>query len=180
MKKILLIGFSVVLASSLIIFNVDAATPPQNTPDWCHKFNSNLKLGDGKNKNSSKSTEVKHLQIALEKEGFSVSATEKDNGFFGTSTKAAVIAFQEKYRDEILIPVELENGNGFVGKLTRNKLNLLYICSTYKITPAGTVIMEKDYVFTAKINGRASSTTLFFLKSPNGVMKYGGVSGQTA
>ncbi|GEM_PF-2127328 len=41
---------------------------------------------------------------------------------FGPATKAAVTAFQEKYRSEILFPVGLRRGTGVVGQSTRKKL----------------------------------------------------------
>jgi len=143
---------------------------PENNPEWCHEFVQPLKKG-------FKSKEVRHLHIALEKDGFSVASEEKINGLFGDSTKAAVISFQEKYREEILVPAELESGNGVVGKLTRNKLNSLYRCSTYKITPSGTIIRGKEYDFAAKIEGRVNSAVLFFLERPSGTMKYDGING---
>lgn len=44
--------------------------------------------------------------------------------FFGL-TKQAVIRFQEKYKDEILKPLGLEKGTGYVGFFTRQKINQL-------------------------------------------------------
>ena len=46
-------------------------------------------------------------------------------GNFLNLTRVAVIRFQEKYAGEILTPVELEKGTGFVGGMTRAKINQL-------------------------------------------------------
>lgn len=70
--------------------------------------------------------EVLVLQTALEKEGISIGRDKK--GYFGVDTALAVKRFQEKYYSEILTPFGLSHGTGFVGKLTRNKLNKLYGC----------------------------------------------------
>jgi hypothetical protein len=93
---------------------------------WCHDFNVNLKIGDT-------GDEVYALQTALEKEGLfpppgGIARAETQIPTFGEYTASAVVAFQEKYKDEILTPLKLTRGTGFVGKTTRAKLNKLYGC----------------------------------------------------
>ncbi len=102
------------------------------TVQWCHTFNVNLKVGDSGN-------EVYNLQTALEKEGFGAGDTmfaqEKQQSSFGEYTAAAVSGFQQKYKDEILAPLGLQYGTGFVGKATRAKLNKLYGCGIIQPPP---------------------------------------------
>ncbi len=81
----------------------------------CQGFERNLYYG-------LTSQEVSCLQEFL--------ASQKDiypegliTGFFGTLTQKAVIRFQEKYSSEILIPLGLTSGTGFVGPSTRAKIN---------------------------------------------------------
>jgi ABC-type transport system substrate-binding protein len=45
------------------------------------------------------------------------------SGYFGEQTKAAVILFQEKYKEDILVPSGLDKGSGKVGAATIKKLN---------------------------------------------------------
>lgn len=78
------------------------------------KFARNLWLG-------ARGDDVKVLQNMLIQEGVwqsGVSAT----GYFGVITKSAVIRYQEKYRLEILSPLRLSRGTGFVGASTRTRL----------------------------------------------------------
>ena len=96
---------------------------------WCYTFNQNLKFGDGAGGAESAEEGVRNLQIALEHEGFEISANEKRGGaVFEETTAAAVVGFQEKYRSEVLTPSGLARGTGYVGKATRQKLNSLYGC----------------------------------------------------
>ena len=71
----------------------------------------------------SSGDDVRALQELLLKEG--VYPAGLITGFFGELTKQAVIRFQEKYAAEILVPAGLAQGSGFVGSMTRKKLNNL-------------------------------------------------------
>lgn len=79
-------------------------------------FGKNIGLG------SNISPDVTKLQEILIKEGFL--KISKPTGIFGILTKDAVIKYQEKYADEILKPLGLVEGTGFVGPYTRTKLNM--------------------------------------------------------
>ncbi len=77
-------------------------------------FDKNLGLG-------MSGDDVKALQEILISEGVwesEVGAT----GYFGSITKLAVIKYQEKYASEILEPLGLTKGTGFVGSSTRAHL----------------------------------------------------------
>ena len=62
--------------------------------------------------------------------------------YFGPVTKAAVIKFQEIYKSEVLTPVGLASGSGYVGTFTRAKI--LTLCKKSQVssttTPASTVV----------------------------------------
>ncbi|MDP3991080.1 MAG: peptide ABC transporter substrate-binding protein [Candidatus Nealsonbacteria bacterium] len=84
------------------------------------EFKSDLKTG-------SQGKEVTALQTCLARDP-EVYPEGKITGYFGNQTKAAVIAFQEKYKKDILDPWGFSKGTGTVSKTTRTKLN--EICST--------------------------------------------------
>lgn len=94
---------------------------------WCHNFKQDLRYGD-------KGIEVKALQAALKKQGFPETLRDAGKGF-RNFTAASVVGFQEKYRKQILKPLGLKHGTGFVGKLTRVKLNRLYGCGITPVPP---------------------------------------------
>jgi len=124
---------------------------------WCHKFNTNLKIGD-------KGAEVIALQTALSKEGFYAKST---TGNFDEYTASAVVGFQEKYASEILTPWRLERGTGFVGATTRDKLNKLYGCG---VTPPSSTLSTS----TSAISTSSTSTSII---SCNPGQKVGDVNG---
>ena len=99
----------------------------------CYVFSTNFGYG-------SSGQKVADLQAVLEKEGFTINSQEKDKDVFLTSTQSAVSKFQEKYRDDILVPTGLEQPNGFIGRVSRLKLNEIYGCDdSHYISPNPTV-----------------------------------------
>lgn len=85
-------------------------------------FTTNLSVG-------SSGTQVLVLQKFLNKDTYTRIANSgpgspgNETDYFGILTKSAVIRFQEKYISEVLTPVGLSKGNGYVGSYTRAKLN---------------------------------------------------------
>lgn len=67
--------------------------------------------------------EVRCLQQFLKNQGTEIYPEGLVTGNFLDLTKIAVIRFQEKYASEILAPLGLARGTGFVGPLTREKIN---------------------------------------------------------
>jgi len=87
--------------------------------DSCSSINNNLYIGLINNQG------VKCLQQLLVDEGVYPEAIV--NGNFFLLTKNAVIKFQNKYKSEILTPVGLFQGSGYVGPMTRAKVNDLLV-----------------------------------------------------
>ncbi|TFG35314.1 MAG: hypothetical protein E4H47_01765, partial [Parcubacteria group bacterium] len=76
----------------------------------------------------SQGTEVTELQKCLANAtavGSDIYPGGEITGFFGEKTKEAVIRFQEKYWEDILVPNNLKQGNGEVKQSTQDKLNQL-------------------------------------------------------
>ncbi|KKS78620.1 MAG: hypothetical protein UV54_C0057G0002 [Candidatus Beckwithbacteria bacterium GW2011_GWA2_43_10] len=130
------------------------------TQQWCHDFNVNLKIGDF---DAVELEDIYALHEALVKEGFSFPSKVTLGGqrSFDEETASAVVGFQQKYKDEILTPLGLKYGTGFMGPSTRAKLNKLYGCgvpvkptSITVLSPngGGTWEMNKKYTITWKHN----------------------------
>ena len=84
----------------------------------CASFSANLSVG-------ARNEQVRCLQEFLKSQGPDIYPEGLVTGNFLALTKQAVIRFQEKYAPEILVPVGEMKGTGYVGQMTRNKINQL-------------------------------------------------------
>lgn len=76
-------------------------------------------------KRGEKGADIVALQHVLKLEGcYPLDTTF--TGFFWDKTYAGVVKFQEKYASDILKPLKLTKGTGYVGSATLKKLNELY------------------------------------------------------
>jgi len=107
------------------------------------QFKGDLKTG-------SRGKEVEELQKCLAKDPEIYPAGEI-TGFFGNSTKEAVILFQEKYKKEILEPWGFEKGTGIVSKTTRDKLNEICFEKPVETLPLSFTLVTVDQPFLIKM-----------------------------
>lgn len=105
-------------------------------------FLSNLSQGDS---NSA----VLSLQKLLNNDPDTKVATSgvgspgEESSYFGALTRAAVIRFQEKYKNEVLTPAGLSYGTGYVGAMTIKKLNQL---ASMNVAPAANQVRNQTPV----------------------------------
>ena len=83
-------------------------------------FTRSLEVGD-------KGEDVRSLQRFLNAQGFTVSNTGagsagQETTYFGPATKAALKNYQEAHKEEILTPLGLEAGTGYLGEATIQKI----------------------------------------------------------
>lgn len=71
----------------------------------------------------SRSGQVSFLQEFLKKQGTEIYPEGLITGNFLALTRNAVIRFQERYASEILHPLGLFKGTGYVGEMTKRKIN---------------------------------------------------------
>ena len=89
----------------------------------CSQLVTNLYFGVANN------GDVTCLQTVLKNQGADIYPEGLVTGNFANLTMAAVTRFQEKYASEILAPLGLSAGTGYVGPSTRAKINQLLSAS---------------------------------------------------
>jgi len=91
---------------------------------FAYDFNQNLRIG-------VRGQDVFELQNMLNQDARTRVSEQgpgspgRETSYFGPATLQAVIKFQEIYSDEVLKPLNLKFGTGFVGALTRKKLSAI-------------------------------------------------------
>ncbi|OHA71309.1 MAG: hypothetical protein A3H01_01615 [Candidatus Wildermuthbacteria bacterium RIFCSPLOWO2_12_FULL_40_9] len=103
------------LKSEITRLQAQLAVLQDKNDSFCEAINGNLYFG------MSNNSEVRCLQKFLKSQ--TVYPEGLITGNFLALTKSAVIRFQEKYASEILNPLGLEKGTGYVGERTRDKIN---------------------------------------------------------
>ena len=114
-------------------------------------FETSLKYGD-------RSFAVMELQKILNQSSDTQVASTgpgspgEETDYFGKLTQRAVIKFQEKYKNEILVPAGLSSGTGFVGIFTLAKLNAI-LFNTNKVIATSSIIGTTSSI----VNGSSTS-----------------------
>ncbi|MBI2591334.1 MAG: peptidoglycan-binding protein, partial [Candidatus Brennerbacteria bacterium] len=149
-------------STSIQTFPAPGASVPSTTPSSQNiSFSFTKALSQG-----SADEEVKNLQILLNKLGFQVAqsgigSSGNETDYFGNLTKQAVIKFQNYYRAEILTPVGLTEGTGYVGASTRRKLNALSgEKSLFFKTPVSQILSVIDNIDLISIRNALSKAVL--------------------
>jgi peptidoglycan hydrolase-like protein with peptidoglycan-binding domain len=101
------------------IARLKSKNPDTQSATGCSMLERDLHYGLRSN------SDVECLQRFLKLQGQDIYPEGYITGHFASLTRQAVIRFQEKYASDILTPIGLFEGTGYVGKLTRQKINLL-------------------------------------------------------
>ena len=104
------------LQSQLAALEGGEEVTPEGSSLYCYEFTRNLTIG-------MRGDDVRALQEILIAEGTWTRPDIGATGYFGPITKASLIAFQDKYAEQILHPLGLTKGTGYFGPSTRSYIS---------------------------------------------------------
>ncbi len=130
---------------SLFVFPLDILSAESSVGPCPYTWEKNIRIG-------STGDDVFKLQQFLNSDpGTIISSTGigssgMESKYYGPKTAEALKKFQQKYIDEVLTPVGLSVGSGFVGTLTRTKLNSLCTAKILSAVEKPVTVVEENKV----------------------------------
>ncbi|MFA6339106.1 MAG: IPT/TIG domain-containing protein [Candidatus Paceibacterota bacterium] len=91
-----------------------------------------------------------------------------ETNYFGPATLDAVKRFQTKYYKEVLFPASLSEATGFVGTLTRTKLESLSVSVSLSVSPSQDPLQSlitPELDFLSSISGKPGDIVVIFGKN---------------
>lgn len=122
------------LSLILFIFGMMLFVQADDSLAQANTFYRNLTVGDT-------GADVLSLQKILNSNAYTKIASSGpgspgfETNYFGSLTKSAVIRYQELYKSEVLTPIGLKAGTGYVGEMTRNHLSKQTVSPTSTEAP---------------------------------------------